>query len=224
MDKKDEIKEVLMKFSDLLNEKFGQKQTPGEPSENPIHKTKDGFIKTNQGITISLLKPELANIDILDIANALSKICRFGGNINEFYSVAQHSVLVTHLAPKDLKKAALLHDAAEAYLGDVVKPLKHIISDLYTPIEQQFEAVIFERFNVPIDQLEQIKQYDKLALEYEADYLRNHNVINSDFQKQMNSILDLDFSYYKIHATNSCILSHQYSRQIFLHYFNSLFK
>jgi hypothetical protein len=138
----------------------------------PIHKTDEGFFNTASNIKISLHEPTADMITIEDIAASLSKICRFGGCIPEFYSVAQHTLLVVKLAPPPLKKAAFLHDAAEAYLGDVIKPLKHLIKDLYTPLELKFEKLIFEKFNVPFEQCAEIKKYDMQALEIEHDYMR----------------------------------------------------
>jgi len=112
-------------------------------------------------------------ININDVAMGLNNICRFGGQIPEFYSVLQHSLLVYALAPKELGAVALLHDASEAYLGDVIKPLKVILDTKYTDIEDDFTAAIFNRFYVDIKLMPKIKQYDKQALEIEHDYFFN---------------------------------------------------
>jgi hypothetical protein len=71
------------------------------------------------------------------------------------------------LAPQQLKRAALLHDAAEAYLGDVVSPLKHILKDVYAPMEERMQRAIFTRFNEPIENLALVKEYDLKAYELE---------------------------------------------------------
>jgi uncharacterized protein len=137
---------------------------------HPVHSVYDGCISSFTKKKIDLINPTEDMICLEDIANALSKICRFGGHISELYTVAQHSLFVAALAPPSLKKAALLHDAAEAYLGDVTKPLKIIIGKEYAKLEARFEQVIFSKYGVDITDLERIKPYDMLALEIEHAY------------------------------------------------------
>ncbi|RYF85792.1 MAG: hypothetical protein EOO03_12755, partial [Chitinophagaceae bacterium] len=102
-----------------------------EQQFHPVHAYQKGTFNTASGLAIDLNNIHSRDININDIATALSRIPRFGGHTCAFYSVAQHSVLVAALAPDYLKKEALLHDAAEAYLGDVIKPLKHILGKKY---------------------------------------------------------------------------------------------
>lgn len=104
-----------------------------------------------------------------DIAHALSNICRFGGHTIEHYSVAEHSILVAALAPEDFKLEALLHDAAEAYVGDVIKPLKNLLGNTYSDIEDRFMTAISKKFNLNPIKLAAIKQYDLLALDLEHE-------------------------------------------------------
>ena len=73
------------------------------------------WIITASGKRFYLRRPTPADIDAGDVAHALAHICRFNGHTREFYSVAQHSILVSRLLPDELKLAGLLHDAAEAY-------------------------------------------------------------------------------------------------------------
>ncbi|MDO8908887.1 MAG: HD family hydrolase [Pseudohongiella sp.] len=109
----------------------------------------DTWIETSSGSSIDLISPQPHQVKIWDIAHALSLICRFGGHCRWHYSVAQHSVLVSYLVPVELSLEALLHDAAEAYLGDVVRPLK-VNGDMqgYRAAETLMESVITENFGL----------------------------------------------------------------------------
>lgn len=82
-----------------------------------------------------------------DIAHGLSMICRYGGHTKRFYSVAEHCVRVSQHVPEHLALVGLLHDAAEAYVGDMVRPLKHHMP-AYRAIEDRLLAVIFQRFSI----------------------------------------------------------------------------
>ena len=88
--------------------------------------------------------PVARQIDVIaleDIAHGLAYQCRFNGQTKTFYSVAQHCLMVADLVSDELRAAALLHDAAEAYLGDMVKPLKALIPD-YGSIESAVSELI----------------------------------------------------------------------------------
>ena len=107
----------------------------------------DVFVSTFLGNRFYPLRPHIDDIEIEDIAHGLAYQCRFNGQTSSFYSVAQHSVLVASLVPDELKLAALLHDAAEAYLGDIVKPLKMLVPE-FAPIEKRVMEIIGQRFCV----------------------------------------------------------------------------
>jgi len=135
-----------------------------------VHASGDGVFNAWSGQLINLHKPTEDMICITDIAAALSKICRFGGHSNDFYSVAQHSVVVANLAPSYLCREALLHDATEAYLGDVIKPLKNILGPVYEEIEDRFMKVICKKYNLSELRLLEVKEFDKQALSIEHEY------------------------------------------------------
>lgn len=128
----------------------------------------DGIYNTQSGRQINLLAPTPEMFDIEDIVCALSKICRFGGQINEFYTVAQHSVLVACAAGqyhyRDIMLEALMHDAAEAYLGDVIGPLKVLLGDTYKNLETEFMKCISIRFQLNPTALSEVKHFDKQLL------------------------------------------------------------
>lgn len=114
----------------------------------------DWFV-TFTGKKVHVMSPIHEDIDIADIAHALSNICRFSGHVRRFYSVAEHSVrvaLAVQAERPDLAKAALLHDAAEAYIGDVISPLKNCLPH-YKNIEEQWERTIAETFGVFYEQM-----------------------------------------------------------------------
>jgi 5'-deoxynucleotidase YfbR-like HD superfamily hydrolase len=128
------------------------------------------FIQTLSGRRVNPFDPSPEDIDPADIATALSNLCRFGGHSSSFYSVAQHSAIVADLleqagATADELMAALLHDAAEAYLGDLPHPIKHR-SELgahFKRAEKDLEAVIERRFELP-DAAARIKAIDRALL------------------------------------------------------------
>jgi hypothetical protein len=136
----------------------------------PVQRNADGVFNTASSKLIMIDNPALEALDIWDIANSLSHICRFAGHTRHFYSVAQHSLLVAALAPDELKKEALMHDAAEAYTGDVIKPLKNKLGEKFATIETIFTAAIIQKFGLEPRKLAEVKAYDvrALVLEHKA--------------------------------------------------------
>ena len=120
-------------------------------------------VSTKSGRRVSLLNPSPSQIVIGDIAHGLAHQCRFNGQTNKFYSVAQHSVLVASILPRELRLAGLLHDASEAYLGDVVQPLKDLLPE-YQAIEENFCKVLGMRFGVNLQHNDAIRHADLVVL------------------------------------------------------------
>lgn len=121
------------------------------------------FIQTLSGKHFNYNDIQEDAIVIEDIATALSHICRFAGHLPEFYSVGQHSVLVSHLVPQEFALEALLHDAAEAYMQDIPAPLKRLLPD-YQVIEARVDAAIRKKFALPAEQHPTVKYADLVML------------------------------------------------------------
>lgn len=81
-------------------------------------------VTTVTGVQFTFLAPTPDMFRVIDIATGLSHQCRFAGQVNRFYSVAEHSVLVSKLVPEEYAMAGLFHDAAEAYMNDIPSPIK----------------------------------------------------------------------------------------------------
>ncbi len=120
-------------------------------------------VSTKSGRRVAILNPSPSQIVIGDIAHGLAHQCRFNGQANKFYSVAQHSVLVASILPRELRLAGLLHDASEAYLGDVVQPLKDLLPE-YQAIEVNFCQVLGVRFGVNLQHNDAIRHADLVVL------------------------------------------------------------
>jgi 5'-nucleotidase len=116
--------------------------------------------------------PRVEDVCMEDIANALSCICRFGGHLTTHYSVAQHSVLVSDHLPWNLAAQGLMHDASEAYLGDVISPLKPFLSG-YDEMESRVMRCIGEAFGLVLEPLPSaVHEADSAALHTEKRDLR----------------------------------------------------
>lgn len=105
------------------------------------------YIGLQDARTFDFMNPVPDNLKIEDIANALSKLCRFTGHTNRFYSVAEHSVRVSRMVPDMYARAGLMHDAAEAFIGDVSTPLKRLIPE-YRIVERRVWEAVSKRFNL----------------------------------------------------------------------------
>lgn len=107
-----------------------------------------GWLQTFTGKAFYPLSPRAEDIDPVDIAHALGLICRYGGHCTKFYSVAEHCVLMSRAVAEDLALASLLHDATEAYVGDMIRPLKVQMPE-YMAVEGGVWEAVAQRFSIP---------------------------------------------------------------------------
>ena len=116
------------------------------------------------------LDPRPDEIDAADIAHALSLLCRYGGHVDRFYSVAEHCVLMSEAVAPEHALAALLHDATEAYVVDVPRPLKRQLAG-YREIEAAVWRAICLRFGLVGDLPAEVHEADNRILLTERDAL-----------------------------------------------------
>lgn len=135
--------------------------------------------QTVSGTLFFILDPKPEDVSIYDIAHNLSMQCRYNGALPQFYSVAQHCVYVAeYMEARGIRNRrclkALLHDSHEAYIGDIVTPLKVVLPD-YQQIEQKIDNAIFDKFDVPRGFDKMIKEADKAVFATEVRDLRGEH-------------------------------------------------
>jgi hypothetical protein len=137
----------------------------------------DGVILTVGGHWFNVLDPDPSTIHIEDIAHALSNQCRFTGHLKRFYSVAQHSVLVSQVCDPEDAYYGLLHDGTEAYLSDIARPVKQHpeLGPAYLAIEARLMSAIEERFGLQAGMPPSVKEADNTVLMAEANALMPDN-------------------------------------------------
>jgi hypothetical protein len=127
----------------------------------------ESSIQTYTGQMVDIYNPDPSQFSILDIAHSLSMQCRFNGHITRFYSVAEHSVraakLVGDWGRPELVLGALMHDASEAYLSDIPRPIKRKF-DAYIPLEDELMMAISKKFGFDWPMPDIIKKVDDILL------------------------------------------------------------
>lgn len=121
------------------------------------------WMQTYMGRQFYPMDPSPDDVDGLDIAHALSLLCRYNGHVQRFYSVAEHCVLMSEAVSAEHALWALLHDATEAYVGDMVRPLKRSMPD-YVRAEDRVMRAIAERFGIADSMPADVKAADNRIL------------------------------------------------------------
>lgn len=147
----------------------------GDPNDS-------SWIITYSGKPFWPLEPREEDIRIEDIAHALSNCCRWTGHVKDFYSVGQHSIYVSKNVSSQSELWGLLHDASEAYLVDLARPIKYApgLGEIYLKIEKQLEYVIAKKFGLPLDIPKDVKEADGRLLLTEKRDLMNGNWTEPD--------------------------------------------
>lgn len=137
-------------------------------------------IETFTGRFVDTSKPKAKDIVVEDIAHALSQVCRYGGHCRSFYSVATHAVFVSQRLERRglstrLVLAGLHHDDAEAYLGDIPRPMKPLLGRSYEVLSNRMDHAIVEGLQLPFDtelfHNSAVKDADNWSLIVEARHL-----------------------------------------------------
>lgn len=129
------------------------------------HNRMTAWSSTVSGNRFTPFNPCGKDIDIVDISTALANQARFNGHLksfDRFYSVAEHSFYVSHIVSPRAAFYALMHDAPEAYIGDMIQPLKQHFPE-FRALEQVIMDEIIERFHIPVDAaiIEEVRKADK---------------------------------------------------------------
>lgn len=161
------------------------------------------YITLRNGNKFDILDPK--DLCIYEIANTLSNIARFGGRQLGLYSVAQHSVEVANKLPKRnplLQLHGLLHDISEAYIGDIVTPIKSLLTLRYRSkvynlhdIEHKIISKFYEEHNIPLITRDQAKQVKDIDIRMQATEFR-------DILKIKPTINVKPFTFYKVYTNN----------------------
>ena len=145
------------------------------------------------GRRLDLLDPSPLDVEIADIAHGLARVARWNGQTSgpHIFSVAQHSLLVERIvatiepaAPARWRRAALLHDAPEYVIGDMISPFKAVLGDGYKSVEARLLKAIHMRFSLPVEPLpaltKLIKQADRASAYMEATRYAGFSLAEAD--------------------------------------------
>ena len=153
---------------------------------------RESWFTLSSGKRFYPFNPNPDDIEISDIALALSHLCRYNGHCRLFYSVAEHSVHCSNYVANGHEFTALMHDATEAYVGDMIRPIKR-----FTPNFQEAEELVWQamcsRFDLPREMPEEVHYVDNLILVTEArDLLPDGAKLMEEWGIPIEPVLGLD--------------------------------
>lgn len=152
------------------------------------------FMQVYNGTKFWPLSPKAEEVDIIDLAHSLSMQCRYNGHCKRFYSVAEHSVLIARWllqeSGPEIALWGLLHDASEAYLADVPRPLKPHLSG-YKTMEARVMTTVCDAYGLPYDMPAEVHEADTRII---ADELVNMKPM--DWHKNYDNPLGVPMMYW----------------------------
>jgi len=184
---RDEIADVIRQAEEEAAEAERQKVLEEQ-------QRKTAYTQTFSGRRFYPYEPRTSDIAIADIAHALSYQCRYSGHCRQFYSVAQHSVIVSYLVSKPNAFEGLMHDSQEAYVSDVASPIKKVVPE-FAVFEQKIWSVIAERFGIKEELCHEVKTVDKLVCKWEYERFLNPMVEEDEYWPPYQWTKNVDFSH-----------------------------
>ncbi len=159
----------------------------------------DGYITTYTKIHMQPLKPKTEDISVEDIAHALSLMTRANGHFPKFYSVAQHCLhcyeeAKARGANRTTMLACLLHDASEAYLADITRPVKQYLPK-YLEIEEGLQNAIYNKYlgdSVSVENLKWVKEIDDALLYHEFQFYMHEKLMEDEPILKSNPVFQLE--------------------------------
>lgn len=169
-------------------------------------------------IDIDNFKPE--DVSLNDISHSLSYMCRFNGHAKHFYSVAEHSILVSRILPIELRNEGLFHDASECFFGDIISPVKKLFTEIKS-YEDNIMSVISKVFNLQFPENPLVKWADLTVLRYELEifYPKMFERFYDDPTAWVHKYTNLDIGEMIYHHVE-CALNPEDAKEMFLKEFD----
>lgn len=160
------------------------------------------YLLTLNGRRYDFFNPDPKQIDVQDIAHSLSQLCRYVGHTPDFYSVAEHSVLVSQVVPREHALVALMHDAVECYVNDLSAPCKQALRYVegstmssYDKLEQIAWEAVARRFDLPLVLPEEVIEADHMVGEAECVALGRPHRYGEGYKDERHKAAEVHVSF-----------------------------